>query len=231
MADDIIGRVRSKSLSEAVKDELIRLITSGSLKPGTRLNEVYLAEQLGVSRGPVREAARELEGLGLTISRPRLGFFVAEFSDAEIVEIYEVSPWINQALVYDFMTYSDAETCRAILLDIGNIRTNCVETFSESLLQFRQRMLRHVHNRYLAEHALSLYRRFYIVAALVRADDVANRIERIIDTQRRFWAALVDRDRNKAAEIMHADSQYWLEDIPPRFSTLNAKQKSAGKMA
>lgn len=229
MADDIIGLVRSKSLSESVKEELIRLITSGTLKPGARLNEVYLAERLGVSRGPVREAARELEGLGLTISRPRLGFFVAEFSDAEIIEIYEVSPWINQALVVDFMTYSDAETCSAILRDVGTIRTDCVETFSESLLQFRQRMLRHVHNRYLAEHALSLYRRFYIVAALVRADDVSDRMERIMDTQRRFWSALVDRDRDAAAELMRADSQYWLDDIPPRFSALKAKKKPVGK--
>lgn len=213
-----VQRLKSPNLSEVVRDELIRLITQGVLKPGTRLNEVHLAEQLGVSRGPVREAARELEGLGLTTSRPRLGFYVADFTDAEIVELYEVSPWIHQALVRDFMTYSDAETCSAILRDVDSIATGSVPEFSETLLQFRQRMLDHVHNRYLAEHALSLYRRFYIVAALVRAEDAARRMKRIIETQRLFWAALAERNQPKAIEIMEADSRYWLQDIPPRFS-------------
>ncbi|MGE6786514.1 GntR family transcriptional regulator, partial [Ensifer adhaerens] len=71
--EQAVSRVQATSLSQAVRDELVRLITNGTLKPGTRLNEVHLAESLGVSRGPVREAARELEGLGLTMSRPRQG--------------------------------------------------------------------------------------------------------------------------------------------------------------
>lgn len=220
-----VQRLKSPNLSEVVRDELIRLITQGVLKPGVRLNEVHLAEQLGVSRGPVREAARELEGLGLTTSRPRQGFYVADFTDAEIVELYEVSPWIHQALVHDFMTYSDAATCRAILRDVDSIATGSVPDFSETLLQFRQRMLDHVHNRYLAEHALSLFRRFYIVAALVRAEDGARRMTRIIETQRFFWAALAERDQSKAIEIMQADSRYWLQDIPPRFSHADDPRK------
>jgi DNA-binding GntR family transcriptional regulator len=219
MYKDVVQRLKSRNLSEVVRDELIRLITQGVLQPGVRLNEVHLAEQLGVSRGPVREAARELEGLGLTTSRPRQGFYVADFTDAEIVELYEVSPWIHQALVQDFLTYSNAETCRSILLDIDSVVTDTVPAFSESLLQFRQRMLEHVHNRYLAEHALSLFRRFYIVAALVRAEHGAQRMQRIIETQRLFWTALAERDEPRAVEIMQADSQYWLQDIPPRFSS------------
>ncbi|MER9580736.1 GntR family transcriptional regulator [Mesorhizobium sp. M0276] len=224
MYKDVI-QLKSPNLSEMVRDELIRLITQGVLKPGTRLNEVHLAAKLGISRGPVREAARELEGLGLTTSRPRQGFYVADFTDAEIVELYEVSPWIHQALVYDFMTYSNAETCRAILRDVDRIQTGSIPAFSETLLQFRQRMLDHVHNRYLAEHALSLFRRFYIVAALVRAEDGARRMKRIIETQYFFWAALAEHDQIKAIEIMQADSRYWLQDIPPRFSHAQDPQK------
>ncbi|MGE6786512.1 GntR family transcriptional regulator [Ensifer adhaerens] len=218
---DTVQRLVSPNLSEVVRDELIRLITQGTLQPGARLNEVHIAEQLGVSRGPVREAARELEGLGLTTSRPRQGFYVADFTAAQIVEIYEISPWIHQALVEDFATYSDAETCQTILLDVDTIETTSVPDFSRSLLQFRQRMLGHVHNRYLAELALSLFRRFYIVAALVRAEDGENRIKRIIGTQRLFWSALAARDHEKAIEIMKGDSRFWLQDIPPRFASAN----------
>ena len=209
--------LRSASLAQGVRDELIRLITSGALKPGTRLNEVHLAERLGVSRGPVREAARELEGLGMTVSRPRLGFYVADYSDREIVEIYEVSLWIHQALVRDFMIWSDAEACRAILRDVDSISMADMQAFSDSLLAFRQRMLADVHNRYLAEHALSLYRRFYIIGAIVRAEDVAGRMTRIVSTLRAFWTALAERDGARAEEIMRADGEHWLADLPPRF--------------
>lgn len=206
------------SLADTVRDELIRLITTGVLRPGTRLNEVHLSGQLGVSRGPVREALRELEGLGLTQSRPRLGFYVTELTDQEIVELYEVSPWIGQALVRDFMTYSDAETCRAILADLDGVAMTGAPSFSASLLAFRQRMLGHVHNRYLAEMALSLYRRFFIVAALVDAEDVASRMERIMDTQRRFWTALARRDAAGAEAVMREDADHWLRDVAPRFA-------------
>lgn len=214
-----IARLASPaSLSESVRDELIRLITSGTLRPGARLNEVHLSEQLGVSRGPVREALRELEGLGLTQSKPRLGFYVTELSDQEIVELYEVSPWVNQALIQDFMTYANTQICRGILQDVDSITPSGVLPFSESLLAFRQRMLGHVHNRYLAEVALSLYRRFFIVAALIDADDVAMRMSRIIDTQRRFWTAMEAGDAQTAETITKDDADYWLKDVVPRFA-------------
>ena len=88
MYEQIVTRLRSSNLSESVRDELIRLIVGGVLKPGDRLNEVHLAERLGVSRGPVREAARELEGNGLIVSKPRLGFYVADFTASEIVDAF-----------------------------------------------------------------------------------------------------------------------------------------------
>ncbi|WP_417522653.1 GntR family transcriptional regulator [Marinovum sp.] len=51
-----IKKLQNKSLSETVGDELVRLIASGALKSGQRLNEVQLAESFGVSRG--RTASR-----------------------------------------------------------------------------------------------------------------------------------------------------------------------------
>ncbi|MER8748009.1 GntR family transcriptional regulator [Mesorhizobium sp. M1050] len=225
MYEDVVHQMKSPNLSEVVRDELIRLITQGALKPGARLNEVHLAKQLGVSRGPLREAARELEGLGLITSRPRKGFCVADFTEAEIVDLYEVSLWVHQALANDFMTYSNVEICRMILLDVDSIKTGSVPEYSETLLQVRERIVKHVHNRYLAEHVLSLYRRFYIVGALVRADDKPGRMRRVIETQRSFWAALAERDQAKAVEIIQADSRYWLRDIPPRFSRVDGPRQ------
>lgn len=220
-----IGKVHSKGLSETISEELVRLIASGELKPGQRLNEVHLAESFGVSRGPVREAARELEGQGLIISRPRQGFYVANFTAQQILDLYEVKRWIDQALIHDVLTYSDSATCQEILLDIDSIDTSEKVVFSNSLFAFRQRWVARLHNRILAAHALSLYRQFHIVTALIDVADPEARISRICGTLRAFWAALADGDGVKASQIMENDFEFWRQDVAPRFKPKSSTQK------
>ena len=70
----------------ALRDELI----SGGLQPGQRVNEVEVAEELGVSRGTLREAIRNLEQEGLLESVPHRGTFVRELTPEEVVHVYEV---------------------------------------------------------------------------------------------------------------------------------------------
>ena len=62
-----------QSLRGAVLDELRRRIMTGELEPGTRLVEESLAELLGVSRNPVREALQILAGVGFVEMLPRRG--------------------------------------------------------------------------------------------------------------------------------------------------------------
>lgn len=81
---------RAEGLSARVYQEIERMIVSGELSPGSRLNEYGLAEQLAVSRGPVREATRALVEAGLLVSIPARGVFVREMSDIEIGENYDV---------------------------------------------------------------------------------------------------------------------------------------------
>jgi DNA-binding GntR family transcriptional regulator len=81
----------SRSLSRRVQVELERLITAGELQPGERLNEVALAKRLGVSRGPVREAARALEKSGLVTVIVNRGAFVRTLTIDEAMDIYELN--------------------------------------------------------------------------------------------------------------------------------------------
>ncbi len=213
-----IGKLQTRSLSETIVDELVQLIASGGLKPGQRLNEVRLADGFGVSRGPLREAARELEGQGLVVSRPRQGFYVAEFSARDIADLYEVKRWIDEAVIEDVLTYSDVATRQEILADVNSIDDSEKMAFSNSLFAYRSRMVERLHNRFLASQALFLYRQFHIVTALVNPSDPAARIERIIGTLRRFWQALVEGDGKAAAQIMAEDREFWLADLVPRFA-------------
>lgn len=86
-----------KGLSPAIAEELKRLIFSGEIQPGDRLNEAALALRMGTSRGPIREAIRMLAGLGLVTAVPNRGVFVRQISVREMLEIYEL-----RALIFGF---------------------------------------------------------------------------------------------------------------------------------
>ncbi|MTI66914.1 MAG: GntR family transcriptional regulator [Firmicutes bacterium] len=79
-----------KPLRDIVFDSLRKAIIEGDLKPGERLMEVQLAERLGVSRTPVREAIRKLELEGLVVMAPRKGAHVADVSIDDILNVLEI---------------------------------------------------------------------------------------------------------------------------------------------
>lgn len=81
---------RTESLASLVRKELERMIVSGELKGGDRLNENALAERLGVSRGPIREACRGLEQTGLVEVIVNRGTFVRQIDLATALGIYDV---------------------------------------------------------------------------------------------------------------------------------------------
>lgn len=77
-------------LREQVKSILLHRIVSGELQPGERLVETRIAQELGTSQAPVREALRDLELLRLVESEPFRGARVRAFGDKELVEVYPV---------------------------------------------------------------------------------------------------------------------------------------------
>jgi DNA-binding GntR family transcriptional regulator len=79
-----------KPLREIIFNTLREAIIVGELKPGERLMEVQLADKMGVSRTPVREAIRKLELEGLVNMLPRKGAHVAELSMKDIMDVLEV---------------------------------------------------------------------------------------------------------------------------------------------
>jgi DNA-binding GntR family transcriptional regulator len=85
-----IGYLDRSNLAISVADALRDSIARGELPPGTHLVEVELARQLGVSRGPLREALRILESEGLVTSYRSRGSFVSEMTERDIREIYSL---------------------------------------------------------------------------------------------------------------------------------------------
>lgn len=79
-----------KPLREVVFESLREAIIQGILKPGERLMEIQLAEEMGVSRTPVREAIRKLELEGFVVMVPRKGAYVARISLKDIADVFEI---------------------------------------------------------------------------------------------------------------------------------------------
>lgn len=91
--------LRSQSLPALVQAQLETMIRGGQFAPGSQLTEIPLAAQLGVSRGPVREAFRGLEEKGLVRVAKNRGVFVRTISPAEADEIYEVRVALEELIV------------------------------------------------------------------------------------------------------------------------------------
>ncbi len=77
-------------LRDVVFNTLRQAILTGELKPGERLMEIHLANKLGVSRTPIREAIRKLELEGLVIMIPRRGAEVAQITEKSLKDVLEV---------------------------------------------------------------------------------------------------------------------------------------------
>jgi DNA-binding GntR family transcriptional regulator len=78
------------TLRERIKDVILQRIVEGTYEPGSRIVETRVAQELGVSQGPVREALRDLEQLGCVVHEPNRGCSVREFSAAELLEAFPV---------------------------------------------------------------------------------------------------------------------------------------------
>jgi phosphonate utilization transcriptional regulator len=85
-----IALLQSSSLASVVQQEIERAILAGEYAPGAKLVEAAIAERLGVSRGPVREAFRMLEEAGLVRTEKNRGVFVRDIPIEEATEIFDL---------------------------------------------------------------------------------------------------------------------------------------------
>ena len=131
-----------RPLREMVYEELKMQILTGTIIPGTRMMEVELAEEMGVSRTPIREAIRKLEKEGLVTMEGLAAFFAASrMKPEQMRELEDVSKKYNQAVadgnMQDMITY-DTRFHRIIVESCNNkILVQMIEQLQELVLRFR----------------------------------------------------------------------------------------------
>jgi len=111
-----------KPLRDIVFEHLRAAIISGVLKPGERLMELQLADDMGVSRTPVREAIRKLELEGLVSMVARRGAYVSDLSIRDIAETFEVRAALESlaaGLAAERIVPEELEQLERVLVEIG----------------------------------------------------------------------------------------------------------------
>lgn len=100
MTDDLkLNMNEYLPLRDVVFHTLREAILKGDLKPGERLMEIQLAEKLGVSRTPIREAIRMLEQEGLAVTMPRKGAEVAKMTLKDMEDVLEIREALDELAV------------------------------------------------------------------------------------------------------------------------------------
>ncbi len=87
---DLVHEAGHRTQSDRVFEAIERALVSGEIPLGSRLGEEQLSRRFGVSRGPMREALRRLEGRGLVVRLPHAGVRVVQLDRQDMAELYEV---------------------------------------------------------------------------------------------------------------------------------------------
>ena len=170
-----IALLQSSSLTSVVQQEIERRILQGELAPGAKLIEAALAEALGVSRGPVREAFRMLEEAGLVKQEKNRGVFVRSIPLHEAMEIFDLRAMMDEAVgrrLAEVITPEQLRRVRAMVEAMEKaVKAGDADSYHLLNLDFHDRLVEFSGNRKLTSiyrrliNELSLFRRMNLVDA------------------------------------------------------------------
>lgn len=198
-----IAQLQGHSLASLVHDELERLILAGELQPGSKLTELSVAERLGVSRGPVREAFRMLDEAGLVRTEKNRGVFVRDVALAEALEIFELRAvmemYIGRKLAQSATTVQ-TKALRAMVdeMDVA-AKAGHAQDFHRINLAFHDSLLQLAGNAKFA----AVYRRLIKELALIRRKNLtAESMAHYAREHRQIVRAIAARDAQGAGQAM-----------------------------
>lgn len=207
MADPLTSRVSVQSLVDVVTQRIEEAIVSGSLSPGAKISEQTLARSMGVSRGPLREAIRRLEGRNLVRRIPNIGVHIVELNRKDLLDLLVVREALEGMACRAAAEFlSDAEIAQLDRLLTDHSRHNSFEAgsgyYQESHdFDFHFRIVKASRNERLISmlcgdlyHLLRVYR--------YKSSKRAGRAAEALEEHRNIVAALAARDPDLAEQRM-----------------------------
>ncbi len=198
-------------LRDVVFNTLRKAILTGELKPGERLMEIHLANRLGVSRTPIREAIRKLELEGLVIMIPRRGAEVAQITEKSLKDVLEVRRALD-ALCVELACDRINEEEEGLLKDACDeferaTATKDATVIARADVAFHDIIVQATGNQRLVQLINNLSEQMYRYRFEYIKDE--NRHESLVNEHRIIYESIVRRDKRKAAEAarLHIDNQ------------------------
>jgi len=189
---------------QSAHDRLLDEIRTGRLLPGARLRETELADRLGISRTPVREAIRRLEADGLVEHVPRQGAKVRRLVHAEVMELYEM-----RAVLEGTAARLAARAASRIELDeLAAINAGMTAAAPDPVLvsrlnrQFHAALLNAARNRFLTRAMAVMQRTLMILGPSTLADGA--RVATAATEHAALLDALLRHDGETAEHMMRA---------------------------
>ena len=200
-------------LREVVFLTLRKAMLKGELQPGERLMEIALANRLGVSRTPVREAIRMLEHEGLVVMKPRRGAQVAKITEQELNDVLEVRKSLEMLAANkacERMTEEDMKAMRDAGAEFRKLalNPNCdLTALTEADVAFHDTIYRGTRNRRLNQILANLREQMYRFRLEYLKD--ASIRESLVSEHEEIMKAVAGRDGELAADLIgeHIDNQ------------------------
>lgn len=198
-------------LRDVVFKTLRQAILRGEIKPGERLLEIHLANKLGVSRTPIREAIRKLELENLVIMIPRKGAVVAEITEKSLRDVLEVRRALEALavkLACEKIQDSEIEELKVTAKEFEEaLKTGDVTVFAEADVKFHDIIYRTTDNQRLIQLLYNLREQMYRyrVEYLKREDSH----EVLLAEHQHIIQMLAERNEERAVEAVcaHIDNQ------------------------
>jgi phosphonate utilization transcriptional regulator len=208
MTDSIhptIALLQNSSLAAVVQQEIERAILVGDFLPGAKLNEATLAERLGVSRGPIREAFRMLDEAGLVRTEKNRGVFVRDIPITEALEIFDLraamDEWVGKKLA-SCITAEQLKEIKALVSEMElAVKAQDANQYHVLNLKFHDRMVDATGNRKLAD----TYRKLIKELSLFRRQNLADGVlmKKFLAEHKLIVKAIASGDAVAAGQAMY----------------------------
>ena len=205
----------SKTIREKVYEYLREGILNGKIKPGDRLVESDLADRIGTSRTPVREALHTLEREGLVESLHRIGYVVRPISELEVSELCEIRLSL-EALALRWALSKDPEgLAHAMRENLSlceqRVAAGDLKAFGEMDAQFHDLISRTADSSRLMEMTNSIRR--YMLRYRIQSIYTQDNVGRAIAGHKTVLKAIEDGDKKAAQRALSAHIRQSKKDI------------------
>jgi len=201
------GRVLADWVIASLRDAIL----DGYFEPGEKLDQDLIAEQLGVSRTPVREALKRLESEGFIKVRPHYGAFIVEVSRQDISDVYEIRGLIESEAVRQVTPLIPEsvldELERSLTETLAQFEAGDVTKNFESDVFFHETISGFVENKLLKEVLDGLTNRISMVRRFIQLKPGPHFLE-FLREHRAILQAMRQRDPEQAAERMRVHLEH-----------------------